>query len=224
MGEEGVAVEVADTEDADLDKAEPEPIPDPKSTRVEISIDRPTPDLPEVFGLGEPVSVAIALSVEDGPGIAQATLEVDNPSGDRLTLQTDEQGRCGLTWDADRLGDLTVAVEFEATRLYLASLSSASFRVVDFREEIVRLYNDYLDWAEGQMPSASGRTPRELEAILSSSGLSLDYRAVDEIISRFEEADYSEHPIGRRQYEAMYRAWRTVVEEEAAQEEPETGE
>ena len=34
-----------------------------------------------------------------------------------------------------------------------------------------------------------------------------------ELVTRFEEADYSEHEIARRHYEAMYRAWRTVVGE-----------
>ena len=40
----------------------------------------------------------------------------------------------------------------------------------------------------------------------------MDEKALDLLISRFEEADYSEHSIARRHYEAMYRAWRTVVE------------
>ena len=43
-----------------------------------------------------------------------------------------------------------------------------------------------------------------------ASGLSLDQRALEELIARFEEADYSEHDIGRRQFEAAYRAWRRL--------------
>ena len=39
----------------------------------------------------------------------------------------------------------------------------------------------------------------------------MDQRALDEVITRFEEADYSEHDIARRHYEAMYKAWRIVV-------------
>ena len=199
-------------EDDSLEAA-PEPIPDPEPTLLAISIDRPATDLPEVFGLGEQVSIGVTFSVDEGPGIPQSTLEVDSPSGDRSSLLTDEHGQCGFTWEADRLGDLAVSAEYEETWLYLASSDSAALRVVDFREEIVRLYNDYLAWAEEQTPGASGRTPRELEAILASSGLSLDFRAVDEVISRFEEAYYSEHPIGRRQYESMYRALQSVAGE-----------
>ena len=52
-----------------------------------------------------------------------------------------------------------------------------------------------------------------MELLLVSSSLPVSQKSLDEVISRFEEADYSEHPIARRHYEAMYRAWRAVVEE-----------
>ncbi len=201
------------TKDDGVPDVEPEPIPDPEPTRLEISIHRPAPDIPEVFGIGEQIPIAITLAVEDGPGVPQAALVVTDPNEERLNLNTDQQGGCGFSWDANRLGDLTVSAEYEETRLFLGSSGSAVVRVVDFREEIVRLYNEYLGWAENQLPGASVRTPRELEAILASSGLPLDFRAVDEVISRFEEADYSEHAIGRRQYESMYRAWQVVAGE-----------
>ena len=48
--------------------------------------------------------------------------------------------------------------------------------------------------------------------MLVHQGLPIAQKALDELISRFEEADYSEHPIVRRHYEAMYRAWRAIVE------------
>ena len=43
-----------------------------------------------------------------------------------------------------------------------------------------------------------------------AEGLGVDQKSLDEFISRFEEADYSEHPITRRHYEAAYRAWHTI--------------
>ena len=51
----------------------------------------------------------------------------------------------------------------------------------------------------------------EVELILVSAGLPLDQKSLDELISRFEKADYSEHPISHRHYEAMYRAWQTIA-------------
>ena len=200
------------SDDAESDGPEPEPLPDPEPTRLELVIETPAPDLPAVWGEGEQVNVLVTLSVEDGPGLANSRVELEIPGGDRILLQTDAGGRGSYTWQAETLGDHEFTAEFEESDLYLASAASVPFRVVDFREEIVRLYNNFAAWIGERIAGTTGRTPRELEAILSVSGESLDFRAVDEIISRFEEADYSEHEIGRRQYEATYRSWHSVVE------------
>ncbi len=200
---------------ADADVApepEPEPIPDPEPTRLTVTFDRPAPDLPNVWGLGEPVRSVITLATENGAGIARLPIDA-HPGGGHLLLEADENGNCVFDWTAADLGEYTVSARFSGNDEYLESSDSRNFRVVDFREEIVDLYNSFEEWAEGQVPGISGKTPRELEAMLVASGLPLAYRAVDEIISRFEEADYSEHSIGRRQYELMYRSWHTVVGE-----------
>ena len=197
---------------ADVEELEAEPLPEPDPTRLELLLEPPAPDLPAVWGEGEQVTVLVALSVEDGPGLASSPVELEIPGNERITLQTDEAGRCGYTWQADVPGDHEFTAYFEESDLYLASTASVPFRVVDFREEIVRLYNEFVAWAGERIGRTSGRTPRELEALLSTSGEPADFRAVDEIISRFEEADYSEHEIGRRQYESMYRSWRSVVQ------------
>ncbi len=213
---------------ADSDETEAEPLPEPEPTRLELLLEPPAPDLPAVWGEGEEVTLLVALSVEDGPRLADSRVELEIPSGERVTLQTDDAGRCSYTWQADALGDHEFTVEFKESELYQSSTASVPFRVVNFREEIVRLYNNFAAWTGERIGGTAGRTPRELEALLSTSGEPVDYRAVDEIISRFEEADYSEHEIGRRRYESMYRSWHSVVgpslAEESATEEPETGE
>ena len=218
-GEGAVAVAtLPEFREEESDEPEAEPLPEPEPTRLELLLDPPAPDLPAVWGEGEEVTVLVALSVEDGPGLANSRVELDIPGGERVTLQTDDAGRCRHTWQADLPGDHEFTVGFEESELYLSSTASVPFRVVNFREEIVRLYNNFAAWTGERTRSTAGRTPRELEAILSNSGVPVDLRAVDEIISRFEEADYSEHEIGRRQYESMYRSWRSVVEPSIAEE------
>ena len=197
--------------EAGLDEPDPEPLPEPEATLLALSLEPPTPDLPAVWGVGEEVTVQVNLSVEDGPGLANSQVELEIPGGERVTLQTDETGRCSYTWQADVPGDHEFTVEFAESDLYLSSTASVPFRVVSFRGEIVRLYNDFAAWTGERIRGTTGRTPRELEALLSTSAEPLDFRAVDEIISRFEEADYSEHEIGRRQYESMYRSWHSVL-------------
>ena len=191
-----------------------EPVPEPEETRLEIAFDKPVLDLPNVWGLNEEVPVTIRLLNENGQGLEGLPVEVQGPDGGLESLETGAQGNCGFAWTAIELGEFTVSVGFAGNGDYLASSDSGSFRVVDFREEIVRLYNSFVEWAGEVAPGISGQTPREVESMLVTSGMPLDQRALDEVISRFEEADYSEHSIAREQYEAMYRSWRIVVVEE----------
>ena len=180
---------------------------------MDIVFDKPARNLPDVWGLGEEFTARIMLDGETGQGISHASVEVVDPEGLRSTMRTDDRGGCSFQMSADRLGEFNISARFAGNELFAEIDSDRDFRVVDFREEIVRLYNSFEEWAGSQIPDASGSTPRELESLLVGSGLTFDYRAVDEIISRFEEADYSEHTIGRRQYEAMYRSWFRIVGE-----------
>ena len=102
----------------------------------------------------------VTLSVEDGREMPGFPVELVIPSGDTVSLQTGEGGRLGFIWQADRLGDLAYTAEFTETELFLASSASVRFRVVDFREEIVRLYNSFVVWAASQVPRTAGRTPK----------------------------------------------------------------
>ena len=127
-------------------------------------------------------------------------------------LVTDSKGKCALRWTARDLGEYVVGATFPGGDKCLEASETRLLRVVDFREEIVRLYNEFLDWAESGTTAISEQsTPREVELTLVAEGLGVDQKSLDELISRFEEADYSEHPIARGHYERMYRAWHTVV-------------
>ena len=170
-------------------------------------------DLPDVWGMGEEVSATVSLTDWEGRAVAGVTvtvslLGVDEPS----QLVTDEHGKCDLGWTGNAPGEYRVEAEFEGDEVHLPASNSHTFGVVNFREEIVFLYSAFLEWAGGTTPGITEQsTPREVELVLVSEGVPVDQKSLDELISRFEEADYSEHPIARRHYESMYRAWRTVV-------------
>ena len=148
-----------------------------------------------------------------GRGIKGALIEVTtSESAPAEQLRTGDEGSCAAFITAATLGTHRISAEFGDDDDHLSAVAHTEYRIVDFREEIVRIYNDFLRWVCGRVPGASERsTPREIEVMVVGSGLQIDQRALEEIISRFEEADYSEHVITRRQYEAMYRAWRSAV-------------
>ena len=188
-------------------------VPAQEPTQLLITLNRPAPDLPAVWGPGEEVGIEISLSDEGGAALPWHSIGYQDPSGNALEVEADQQGSFRSAWLAELLGEYTVSATFVGSQVYEASSGSQDFRIVDFREEIVRLYQDFLEWAEIQAPGALGLTPREVESKLVATGRPLDYRALDEIISRFEEADYSQHDITREQYEIMFRSWYKLREE-----------
>ena len=196
-----------------LDSEEGEDVEEPQATVLEVAFNKADPGMDDVWGPGEDVSATITLTGEDGEPISAASVNVSVASlGAFSQLVTDASGECSDSWTGGELGEYRVVVVYEGDEGYLPTSTSAVFRIVDFREEIVRLYNLFLGWVTERTASVTEQsTPREIEVILVSEGVRLDQKSLDELISRFEEADYSEHPIARRHYDAMYRAWREIV-------------
>ena len=184
----------------------------PVPTHIEISLDKSADDLPDIWGVGEEPIVVFTLMDESGEAVIGREVEAIIGNDTTVRVVTGGQGTCFTAWAGDSPGRYAVTAEFEGDEEYLPSTAQAEFTLVRFREDIVQRYNTFLDWVRARVPDLPVRaTPREMEAMVVSSGLYLDQRALEIVISRFEEADYSEHEIGRRQFEAMYRAWRQII-------------
>ena len=211
VAEETPPSEAAAAVDADV-MVEETPVETRLSTTLEMKFDKISQDLPNVWGVGEEVTLRFALADEERRAIADAAITV-TVDGSDTQLATDQDGGCTLQRTGTETHDYAVSATYAGDEDYLPAESVQSFRVVDFREEIVRLYNAFLGWAGDTTGSALDQaTPREVELLLVSRGVPVAQKSLDELISRFEEADYSEHPIGRRHYESMFRAWHAVVE------------
>ena len=206
------APEVASTLDAET-LAKEEPIETQAQVTLEVEFNKAA-DLPNVWGVGEEVIVTLTAVDAEGQALVGAEIAVTVAGEEPVALVIGDDGACTLHWTASELGEHTVSAAFAGDEDHLPASEIRNFRVVDFRAEIVRLFNSFLDWARSSTGSAIDKaTPREVELMLVSSSLPVSQKSLDELISRFEEADYSEHPIARRHYEAMYRAWLEVVEE-----------
>ena len=217
LGRRRLEVEVAPSPTASgddaLELAEEALVETRAAVTLEIDFAKPAADLPAVWGVGEVVDILVQAVDSQGDVLAGVELAVSVAGEDAAMLVTDDDGACALHSTADDVGENTISVTFEGDEDHLPASLSRSYRVVEYREEIVRLYNAFLDWARARIGSDLDQaTPREVELMLVTSGTRVPQKSLDELISRFEEADYSEHPIARRHYESMYRAWRAVVE------------
>ncbi len=198
---------------AEADIEEVEALSEPLVTTLELDISGPGTTTGNVFGLDEDVVVTGRLINEDGAPIAGRSVELREPLGDLVVFETDPSGEFRLVLKAEERGEFSLSAGFEGDSFHVGSSASVSYRVVEFREEMVRVFGEFMEWAARLEIGIAGQSPRETESILVSSGVPIDQRALDELVTRFEEADYSEHDIERRHYEAMYHAWRTIVEE-----------
>ena len=183
------------------------------ATHLEITLVKLAEDLPYIWGIGEQVQVDIMLTDDSGEGVTgQTVTAVIDESGQPVELTTDSAGRCHTSWTGTVPGTYRVVVDFAGGDRFLSASTHHEFEVVDFREDIVGRYNSFLPWVRERDPRISEQnTPREVEVMVVDSGMPVDHRAMEVVIARFEEADYSLHEIDRPRFEAMYRARRKIV-------------
>jgi len=84
--------------------------------------------------------------------------------------------------------------------------AEAELRIVNYREETIRLYQTFLQsLIQRDISIKTSMTAREIEYILQQAGIaSLNATCVTEC---FEEAEYSHHSILRRHYKGIYLAF-----------------
>ena len=85
--------------------------------------------------------------------------------------------------------------------------SRVTLRVVDYREELVSLFNSIFKKAGLIHPEVENElTAREFQGLLSTLYPTLSQSSLEEITSIFEIADYSIRRVGRPEYEGFYLA------------------
>ena len=183
------------------------------ATHLDIALVKPAEDIPFIWGIGEPVHVNIMLLDDSGEGVGgrTVTIVIDDPD-QPVRLLTYADGRCHTSWTGTVPGTYRVAADFAGQDQYLPTSAHHELEVVDFREDVVSRYNSFLPWVREREPRISEQTtPREMEVMVVGGGTPVDHRALEVVIARFEEADYSLHEIDRPRFEAMYRARRKIV-------------
>ena len=113
-----------------------------QEANLEIDFVKAATDLPDIWGTGEDVHATITLTDLGGQAIVGATVTVSHGAADEPSkLVTGEPGRCDVSWTFSAPGEYWVSADFEGDDIHLPDSSTHTFRIVDFREEIVSLYN-----------------------------------------------------------------------------------
>ncbi len=147
---------------------------------------------PSLWGAGEPL--AIAITDKDGEP-CEVSIAVDGEEQNRLTLE-------------NTTINVAMILEKGKHRISVSSAgretSWADIRIVDYREEVVSLFNTMFQSFKVDHSVIEEMTPRELEQAVIGSLPETKREMLDEAVSVFEIANYSIHHIRRHEYERMY--------------------
>jgi hypothetical protein len=175
--------------------------------RLRIEFPQIQVPLPDVWGLGENLIVIFTGSRENRGKSAGEELDIELESGLRSRAIVSQESRAAKAHTYASTGEYQIKAAFAGESGDGKAVASRSVRIVDYREEIVRLYNEVVMMLQSRGAVLSPKmTARDVERSLAMTVPALPYENVGEIVSIFEEANYSLHPIGRSKYEKMFLA------------------
>ena len=156
------------------------------------------PPLPAVWGISEPIEIKVT-PTDLSPAQPKISLSADN-----ITIE-DTRVTQGLTY---------ASIKFNSLGLHKISATggnstvSLQLKIVNYREEITTLYNDFhIDQRSKDQLIEEDWTARELQSHLAGKSPTGDYN-LESLTEIFEVADYSLHDVTRRDYERFYLAKR----------------
>lgn len=180
-----------------------------QSDRLRIILPDIESNLPAVWGVNESLVIHGVMFDEEKTPSAGETLALVFNETELLVAETDSDGRITYTqaFDAKGIHRLTLHHEVDDLRTGL------DFKIVDYREEIIRLFNNRFQEARERFQSIRDNyTARELYEYLRKEEPGPSHAPLWELVFIFEEANYSLHEVNREQYTRFFRAMRNYRE------------
>lgn len=160
-----------------------------------ISFPQISAQLPVIWGINERLEVAILDKTGEH---SDATISVDDKVIKEITA---EHGAMHVSLDLAK-GDHRIIVSPGNAP---GSSSWADVRIVDYREEVVRMFNEmYQVYRSSHEVAGDGMTARELELVMRKDMQEELWKNLGNTITLFEYANYSLHSIQRKDFEDMY--------------------
>jgi hypothetical protein len=158
---------------------------------------------PLTWGVDEPLELIV--SREDGATV-DAVLSID---GENRIIRLDN-GKAAVPLKLKKGGHkVTVGLTGDVVS---GNESWANVSIVDYREEVVRMFNDLcLRFLPAPGESGYEMTPRELGLSIGAQLPEAEQKLLDSAVTAFERANYSLHAVRRDDYEVMYTSKRGVA-------------
>lgn len=159
---------------------------------------------PNVWGVRDKLRIGISLNKNFLKRIVEKKVEVLIDGEVVASVRLSQQGSGQLSHVFIEKGEHNV--QSILTRSSGRGLWDAEIRlrVVDYAEEIVRLYNEFLGRLDSfGINARNDMTSREIESLILAMG-DFNSEALRRVTTLFEKAEYSNHLVARKDYEIMY--------------------
>ena len=159
---------------------------------------------PNVWGVGDKLRIEVALDRSLLEEIEKKKVEVSIDEKNVAFVRLSRQGRTELSHVFVKKGEHKMRAILRRTSGRRPWKAEIELRVVDYGEEIIRLYNEFLGklgnygiYARNEM------TAREIQSLILRTD-DFDPEALHKVTTCFEKAEYSNHLTTRKDYEIMY--------------------
>ncbi len=167
--------------------------------------------LPAVWEANTTLTIHITFRDRHGNVVPSLPGNVDFGEGDVIQVTTDEDGSIQVSHVYAVKGDYTITAGY-TDKSGKAVSSWRTIRIVDYREEMVRLFGELLEELDlADIKIGRDMTPREVERLLSERLENVPKESIRKVIEGFEEANYSTHPVNRERYVRMYKAIGEII-------------
>jgi len=191
-----------DNGDVEVESTEAgEDVPQLDEVKLSITLERDVEEMPEIVGIGEDATIRIVISTEDKSFLKSAMISVEITGSEPVILDIDADGAVSIEADSTEPGERHIVARYDGSDRLAGAESTMTFWVVDYREAISDIYNRFVDQITASgIKLHSQATPREVERTVVTSVPGVDEKLLDDLVSVFEEADYSLHDIFRADF------------------------
>jgi hypothetical protein len=159
---------------------------------------------PLVWGVEEKLRMEIVLDEGLLEKIHNREIEISIDGEKGTSIVFSKQGRAEYSCVFTEKGERKISAHLAETSEHRALNAELTLRVVDYEEEILRLYNEFLRRLSSQgIDIRKEMTAREIELLVLSES-SFDWDSLREVTACFENAEYSSRLMTRADYENLY--------------------
>jgi hypothetical protein len=194
-----------DVAEQGLAEVTPEQVLNKQKTGLSIEFPQILPPFPNVWAVKEPLTVKLRLDGQNGAQTVNVRLTVNGQN--MIMSKTLNKGCAEVTRIFENKGAYALQAALSGDGLTEDVEAEVQVRIVDYKEEVVDLFNSFFKTSRQKFQNLRDElTPRELQNVISVQTNDSKHEPLETIVSVFEIADYSLHPITRIEYEKMFLA------------------